>query len=280
MRAHKIPSPLSKAVLDYLIMLIEDQKANVDEDKVDLLKDLSAELNGDLKRAIFQPRVQGFFPISKLLKDRGEGAIALSRLIATKACKLIRVLKQQQLFEGKQTGLGMYFLTSGVFNLTTADSIPFIIGPDSEDPNFPPGGHVVKWLCEFAVVMPWLHKDRVVACVNGELVLIERVAFLECLDTDPARKQAFLEDNTKRFDRTLARDNGQVGDWSDQKVILDIQRSLSMSPKTLARKRANSEGNRFELEGASSLRSEPLNDDEMAALSARRTSKTPTIRSH
>ena len=27
--------------------------------------------------------------------------------------------------------------------------------------------------------------------------------FLECLDTDPARKEAFLAENAKRFDRTL-----------------------------------------------------------------------------
>ena len=197
MRAQKIPKPLAKRIVDFLSMLLADQRARVDEDKVDLIPLLSEELNGDLRRSIFQPRVKGFVPIAKLLKDNT--AIALARLIATKACNLFRVMKQQQIFEENQTGRGMYFLSAGVFELTTPDSQTYTIGPDSEDPNFPPTGHVVKWLCEFAVVMPWIHKDRVVASMNGELVLIARGPFLECLDTDPARKEAFLADNAKRF---------------------------------------------------------------------------------
>ena len=72
----------------------------------------------------------------------------------------------------------MYFLHCGVFDLFTSDYQSFTIGPDSEDPNFPETGHVVKWLCEFALMMPWLHKDRLVARLRGEVVLIFRGPFL------------------------------------------------------------------------------------------------------
>ena len=144
-------------------------KSYEDEKNIDLLPILPEEMYGDLRIAIMHPRVKGYFLVAKIF--RANKGISLARLIATRACKLVRAIKDQEIFHENQSGRGMYFLCEGVFDLICADHTKYSIGPEKEEPYLPPDGFVVNWVSEFALQMEWLHKDRLVACRSGEVLL-------------------------------------------------------------------------------------------------------------
>jgi hypothetical protein len=110
----------------------------------------------------------------------------------------------------------MYILTTGLFDLTTSDLQSYIVGPDVDSHDFPDTGYLIKWLSEFALFTPWVHKDRLVACKSGEVVLIAREPLLQCLDTVPEKSKTLQEEHEKRYERVLVRYRGHMGDWTDR----------------------------------------------------------------
>ena len=167
---NKIPKELNHRIDVYLKARINLQKWRVEESKVELLQLLPAELYGDLRKAMIYPRVEIYPLIARFFRTRD--SVAISRLISTQASSIIYALKDEQIFTRYQKAPGMYILTSGNYDLTTTDFKQFKIGPDLN--KLPVDGHLVHWLAEFALITPWVHKDRLMACEPAELVLVSR----------------------------------------------------------------------------------------------------------
>ena len=161
LKQNHISKPLRKRVTNFCSMRLADTKSLVDEQDVDLLPLLSKDLHGDLQIAIKHPRIKGYLPVSKFF--RTPKGISLARLIATQACNTFRVVKDQEIFQEKEIGRGMYFLCAGVFDLVCADHTRYSISSHEENAHLPKDGVVVKWVSEFSLHTEWLHKDRLVA---------------------------------------------------------------------------------------------------------------------
>ena len=78
-------------------------------------------------------------------------------------------------------------MNSGLFELTTEDITSFKIGPERH--LLPDGGFLVHFLAEFSLILPWVHKDKLVACSPAELVVVCRAPLMECLEGVPEIKQ-------------------------------------------------------------------------------------------
>jgi hypothetical protein len=210
---NKIERQLSHRITVYLKARLARSRSLTEESKVDLLALLPDELVGELRRAIIYPRLKIYTLLNRFFQNKD--CHVVSRLIATKAASLIHALQDEQIFTNNEVARGMYFLNAGLFDLTTSDLKSYKIGPTSE--LLADKGYLVYWLAEFSLIMPWVHKDRVVvACQAAELVVVSRAPLMECLESIPKTKELFLEEYLKRFERIELRCNGRVGDWAER----------------------------------------------------------------
>jgi hypothetical protein len=215
LRDHKIPSDLGARIVACIEARTAALSVRTQEHEVDLLPMLTRGLQMDLRSAKLEPTLRNF-PLFRQLLQSHEHPQLMNK-VCMDASSMIPLAPRENAFYIGHEAMGMYFLAMGQFELremhNDADE-KYIIGPKK-----PPDGYCVKWLCEFALLMPLTHTSTLSSLWYAELIHINRRLFLQIINMYPKAEEVLLDENAKRFERcTTLLGEDWVRDWVRVKV--------------------------------------------------------------